>query len=123
MPIVPFRPPCPATAAFVFRTYSSAPPTVPTGPNQDVLPHVSAEAATTAKIAGGTPPDLEQGTPISEVPLSLPGEGVAVLIRHRCEIIGDQTRPANNGKCARRIEGRNRYSRVEVRVLDIDGLW
>jgi len=32
-----------------------------------MLPHVSEEAAAMAKITGETPPDLEQGSPISEV--------------------------------------------------------
>jgi hypothetical protein len=32
-----------------------------------MLPHVSEEAAAMAKITGKTPPDVEQGFPISEV--------------------------------------------------------
>jgi len=42
-----------------------------------------------AKITGGTPPDLEQDSPISEVPLSQSRQGVNVLVRlplTRCEI-------------------------------------
>lgn len=35
----------------------------------DQLPHVSEEAAATAKAKGETPPDLEQGTPVQEVRL------------------------------------------------------
>jgi len=35
-----------------------------------MLLHVSEEAAAMAKITGETPPGLEQGSPISEVPLS-----------------------------------------------------
>ncbi|KAL9091675.1 MAG: hypothetical protein Q9165_004751 [Trypethelium subeluteriae] len=38
-----------------------------TGPNMEQLPHVSEEAAATAKITGDKGPDLEQGTPIQEV--------------------------------------------------------
>ena len=37
------------------------------GPNQDQLPHVSEEAASTGKITGEGGPDLEQGTPVQEV--------------------------------------------------------
>ncbi|RPB04007.1 ribosomal protein S7 [Choiromyces venosus 120613-1] len=42
-------------------------PSKPLGPNQDVLPHVSEEAAITADIMGGESPALEQGTPIGEM--------------------------------------------------------
>jgi small subunit ribosomal protein S7 len=38
-----------------------------TGPNQDVLGHVSEEAADMGKVAGETQPDLGQGTPVREV--------------------------------------------------------
>ena len=37
------------------------------GPNQDVLPHVSEEAAATGDITGEGGPEIEQGTPVSEV--------------------------------------------------------
>ena len=37
------------------------------GPNQEQLPHISEEAAATAKATGETQPDLEQGTPVEEV--------------------------------------------------------
>lgn len=37
------------------------------GPNQNQLPHVSEEAAATAKITGEVGPDLDQGTPVQEV--------------------------------------------------------
>ena len=37
------------------------------GPNQDVLPHVSEEAADIDRITGGTGPDLEQATPVQDV--------------------------------------------------------
>ncbi|KAI9714286.1 MAG: hypothetical protein M1820_000247 [Bogoriella megaspora] len=37
------------------------------GPNQAQLPHVSQEAAATAKVKGEKGPDLEQGTPVQEV--------------------------------------------------------
>ena len=37
------------------------------GPNQEQLPHVSEEAAETAKITGEGGPDLGQGTPVQEV--------------------------------------------------------
>ena len=37
------------------------------GPNQDVLPHVSEEAADMARITGETEPDLGQGTPVQDV--------------------------------------------------------
>ncbi|KAI5789012.1 ribosomal protein S7 domain-containing protein [Geopyxis carbonaria] len=52
----------------LFASKSSTTPTSPpTGPTRDVLPHVSEEAAATAKITGETPPEIDQGTPISEV--------------------------------------------------------
>lgn len=38
-----------------------------TGPNQDVLGHVSEEAADMGNVTGGTKPDLGQGTPVQEV--------------------------------------------------------
>ena len=38
-----------------------------TGPNQDVLPHVSEEAADMGRITGETRPDLGQGTLVQEV--------------------------------------------------------
>ncbi len=38
-----------------------------TGPNQDVLGHVSEEAADVGKVTGETQPDLGQGTPVQEV--------------------------------------------------------
>jgi len=38
-----------------------------TGPNQDVLGHVSEEAADMGRITGETEPDLGQGTPVQEV--------------------------------------------------------
>ena len=37
------------------------------GPNQEQLPHVSEEAATTGKITGEGGPEVEQGTPVQEV--------------------------------------------------------
>jgi len=37
------------------------------GPNEDVLPHVSEEAAKTSEITGDGGPEMDQGTPISEV--------------------------------------------------------
>lgn len=39
----------------------------PKGPNQDQLPHVSEEAATTGKITGEGGPEIEQGSPVQEV--------------------------------------------------------
>lgn len=39
----------------------------PKGPNQDVLGHVSEEAADMGNITGETKPDLSQGTPVQEV--------------------------------------------------------
>jgi small subunit ribosomal protein S7 len=42
------------------------------GPNQDVLGHVSEEAADMGKVTGETQPDLGQGTPVQEVCLDLP---------------------------------------------------
>lgn len=39
----------------------------PKGPNMDQMPHVSEEAAAMGEILGGGQPDLEQGTPVSEV--------------------------------------------------------
>lgn len=42
-------------------------PNATTGPNQDVLGHVSEEAADMGKIKGETGPDLGQGTPVQEV--------------------------------------------------------
>lgn len=37
------------------------------GPNQDVLGHVSEEASDMADVTGETKPDLSQGTPVQEV--------------------------------------------------------
>jgi small subunit ribosomal protein S7 len=42
-------------------------PSAPKGPNEDVLGHVSEEAADMSKITGDTGPDLGQGTPVQEV--------------------------------------------------------
>lgn len=42
-----------------------------TGPNQDVLGHVSEEAVDISKVTGETEPDLGQGTPVQEVYLSI----------------------------------------------------
>lgn len=61
-----------SAAPSAVRAYSSSkddvpPQETPKGPTQDVLPHVSEEAANTAKILGQTPPELEQGTPVEEV--------------------------------------------------------
>ncbi|KAI9817999.1 MAG: hypothetical protein M1832_004520 [Thelocarpon impressellum] len=39
----------------------------PRGPNQDVLPHVSEEAAATGDITGEGGPELDQGTPVQEI--------------------------------------------------------
>ena len=39
----------------------------PPGANQEQLPHVSEEAATTGKITGEGGPEIEQGTPVQEV--------------------------------------------------------
>jgi hypothetical protein len=38
-----------------------------TGPNHDVLGHVSEEAADMGKMTGETEPDLGQGTPVQDV--------------------------------------------------------
>lgn len=43
-----------------------------TGPNQDVLGHVSEEAADMGKVTGETQPNLRQGTPVQKVRLDLP---------------------------------------------------
>jgi hypothetical protein len=37
------------------------------GANESRLPHVTEEAAAIDKITGGTPPDIQQGTPVQEV--------------------------------------------------------
>lgn len=37
------------------------------GPNQEQLPHVSEEAAEIGKITGAGGPEIEQGTPVTEV--------------------------------------------------------
>jgi small subunit ribosomal protein S7 len=42
-------------------------PNPPTGPNEDVLGHVSEEAADMGRITGETEPDLDQGTPVQDV--------------------------------------------------------
>jgi small subunit ribosomal protein S7 len=42
-------------------------PNPATGPNQDVLPSVSEEAADVGKVTGETQPDIGQGTPVQEV--------------------------------------------------------
>lgn len=39
------------------------------GPNENQLPHVSEEQAAMDKITGGTPPDVDQGTPVQKVNL------------------------------------------------------
>ena len=39
----------------------------PPSTNQEQLPHVSEEAATTGKITGEGGPEIEQGTPVQEV--------------------------------------------------------
>ena len=39
----------------------------PKGPNEDVLGHVSEEAADMGRITGETQPDLGQGTPVQDV--------------------------------------------------------
>ncbi|KAL9129834.1 MAG: hypothetical protein Q9217_001832 [Psora testacea] len=41
------------------------------GPNQEQLPHVSEEAAATAQVTGEGGPELEQGTPVEEVNISV----------------------------------------------------
>jgi small subunit ribosomal protein S7 len=43
-----------------------------TGPNQDVLGHVSEEAADIVKVTGETQPDLGRGTLVQEVCLDTP---------------------------------------------------
>jgi small subunit ribosomal protein S7 len=40
-----------------------------TGPNQDILGHVSEEAADMGRATGETQPDLRQGTPVQQVRL------------------------------------------------------
>jgi small subunit ribosomal protein S7 len=45
------------------------PKSAATGLNQDVLGHVSEEAADMGKVTGETQPDLGQGTPVQEVRL------------------------------------------------------
>jgi small subunit ribosomal protein S7 len=42
-------------------------PNPPKGPNEDVLGHVSEEAADMGRIRGETQPDLGQGTPVQDV--------------------------------------------------------
>lgn len=37
------------------------------GPNQDVLPHVSEEAADIGRVKGETQPEIGQGTPVQDV--------------------------------------------------------
>ena|SRR5204862_824215 len=39
----------------------------PKGSSEDVLPHVSEEAAKTGEITGDAGPEIEQGTPVIEV--------------------------------------------------------
>jgi small subunit ribosomal protein S7 len=39
----------------------------PKGPNEDVLGHVSEEAADLGRVMGETEPDLGQGTPVQDV--------------------------------------------------------
>jgi small subunit ribosomal protein S7 len=54
-----------------FRGYASTKDEKPaTGPNQDVLPHVSEEAIEMGEVMGETTPDISQGTPVQEVRLS-----------------------------------------------------
>ncbi|KAF2239245.1 ribosomal protein S7 [Viridothelium virens] len=60
------------------------------GPNMDQLPHVSEEAAATAKITGEKGPDLQQGTPIQEI---LQGDKSAQ--EHMPKVIKDEIKPSN----------------------------
>jgi small subunit ribosomal protein S7 len=55
--------------AFADKKADEKPPA--TGPNQDVLGHVSEEAVDVGKVMGKTTPDLGQGTPVQEVRLDL----------------------------------------------------
>lgn len=52
-------------ASLSLRPYSDS--KTPKGPNTETLPSAPEEAAATAKFTGQTPPDLSQGTPVSEV--------------------------------------------------------
>lgn len=65
-PIVP-----PRNSAFIKiaprRYYADEKQPPAKGPNQDVLGHVSEEAADMGDVTGETKPDLNQGTPVQEV--------------------------------------------------------
>jgi small subunit ribosomal protein S7 len=55
-----------------FRSYADSSKDLPVssdekGPNTDQAPHVSEEAAATAKVMGEDGPDLNQGTPLEEI--------------------------------------------------------
>lgn len=54
------------TPLLAFRPYSDK-PSAPKPEETHYPPHVSEEAAATAKITGSTPPEIEQGTPVSEI--------------------------------------------------------
>ncbi|MCJ1300210.1 hypothetical protein MMC08_003005 [Hypocenomyce scalaris] len=66
------------------------------GTNQEQLPHVSEEAATTGKITGEGGPDLEQGTPVQEI-LERDKEGQ----EKAPEIIKENTRSSSSPKGTR----------------------
>ena len=91
--VLPIRPIRPAPAALYLRAYSFD-TSKPQNPNKDAIPTVSEEAAATAKITGETQPEIEQGTPISEVPLPL---GIPLPPnRPLTDSEGDQARPTGN---------------------------
>ena len=64
-----------------YSSTNDKPSEQPTGPNQDVLGHVSEEASAMSEITGEEGPELEQGTPIQEVGhlLDLWTQGATVL--------------------------------------------
>jgi small subunit ribosomal protein S7 len=49
------------------RGFAEKDETPASGPNQDVLPHVSEEAAGVERVKGNAEPDIGQGTPVQEV--------------------------------------------------------
>jgi small subunit ribosomal protein S7 len=82
------RPSCPSqrplfVTVVARRGYADGKDSKPpaTGPNQDVLGHVSEEAADMGEITGETKPDLSQGTPVQEARFLL--ESCSLFMAHQ----------------------------------------
>ena len=84
-------------------------PEQPTGPNQDVLPHVSEEQAAIDKIMGEEPPDLSQGTPVEDVSIA----GYFIGDADRSD---SQERSRSKEQSAKSHEGKNRKVWLAERI-------